>query len=80
VHAPELRLQHLRSRKADAISKGDTTHTNYIMQIIRCEQMQGRFKDVNGTNRVRKGGGCVFKVEKWELDGSTMVHNTQEER
>jgi hypothetical protein len=48
------------------------------MQIIRREQMDGRFKDVNKTNWVRKGGGCVFKVEKRELDGTTTVHDTQE--
>jgi hypothetical protein len=62
--APELRLQHLCDRKSDAETKGDSK------AIIRCEHLRDRFKEVNRTNRVRKGGGNVFKVEKRELDGT----------
>jgi hypothetical protein len=78
LQAPELRQQHLRDCEKIAEANGNTKKAKEIRNIIERGRVCHRYEEVNKTNRVRKGGGSVFKVEKRELDGTTTILDNKE--
>jgi hypothetical protein len=62
-----------------ALDTGQIRKAKEIKEIIRQEDVAGRFSNIKLTTKIKKGGGKVYKVEEHKDDGTILTHCTKED-